>query len=170
MNSEDIWRELHDLFDTDDGSLPEIRIENLSRPGVVRVFARLQQYCRKGIKGTFWSKEGQKDTPVDSVPNAALLLTDGRAEPFHALCRELRYGGIVIPDLGVFVSDDEISLDYRMGSEWNSGNLKAFFQLLKELTELDATARVGLEKGVLRDVRKRFENTWKTFMQDTAVT
>ncbi len=169
MNSDDIWKELHDLFDTDDGSLPEIRIANLSKQEVVRVFGRLQQYCRN-INGTFWSKKDQEDRSIDSVPNAALLVTDGRAEAFHVLCSQLHYAGIAIPDLGVCVSDDEISLDYRMSSQWNSENLRAFFQLLKELAELSANARVRLEKGVLEDVRKKFEDTWATFMRNTAVT
>jgi hypothetical protein len=170
MNRQDLWKELHDLFDTDDGSLPEIRIADLSKLGVASIFAKLQGLCPGGVDGNFWSNEAQKDRRVDSVPNAAQLVIDDRSEPFHALCHELDYGGIRIPDLGVFVSDDEISLDYRMGSEWNANNLGAFLQLLKELTQLDANASISLERSVLRDVRKRFEDTWKAFMENTSAT
>lgn len=37
MEAEQLWKELHYLFDTDDGSLPEIQIQNLSPDDVIAI-------------------------------------------------------------------------------------------------------------------------------------
>ncbi len=34
-----LWSELHDLFDTDDGDLPDIDVEDLSRDEVKSIYA-----------------------------------------------------------------------------------------------------------------------------------
>ena len=38
MDSFHIWENLHDLFDTDDGSLPEIELKNLRREHIGDIF------------------------------------------------------------------------------------------------------------------------------------
>jgi hypothetical protein len=169
MTAEQIWRELHDLFDTDDGSLPEIWITNLSKQGVAIVFASLQERCPGSTTNTtFWYLEDEKEELVNSVPNAATLVAEGRAAAFHFLCQGLKHKETVIPDLGVFVSDDHISLDYRMGAEWNAAKIEALFGILKDLTRLDVNAKVCLEQGVLRNVQAQFQRTWNRFLRDTA--
>jgi hypothetical protein len=49
--------ELHDLFDTDDGSLPEVRVDSADKQAVIRAFAKLrvrgQDVTHRG--STFWS-------------------------------------------------------------------------------------------------------------------
>jgi hypothetical protein len=37
-----LWAELHDLFDTDDGSLPEVRVEFADKRAVITAFAELR--------------------------------------------------------------------------------------------------------------------------------
>ncbi|HXG64233.1 MAG TPA: hypothetical protein VNO70_03940 [Blastocatellia bacterium] len=166
MEAEQLWKELHYLFDTDDGSLPEIWIMNLSQAGVVAIFSYLQHNCHNlANNAVFWSIEDQQDKPIDSVPNAAALVIQGRAEPFHFLCQGLTYDGIVIPDMGVFVFDDQINLDYRMGDEWDAPKLKALFGILKELKGMDAGAKITIEDYALRTVRKHFETIWERFLQ-----
>jgi len=166
MKAEQLWEALHQLFDTDDGSLPEIRLLNLSPKGVVAIFSYLQHSCRSSANNqVFWSREDQQDKPINSVANAATLVVEGRAEPFHCLCQGLAYDGEELPDIGVFVFDDQVALDYRMGQEWNAGKLKALFGLLKELTSIDQGAEVSLEDNVLPKVRKHFERTWEKFLQ-----
>lgn len=166
MEAEELWKELHDLFDSDDGSLPEIWITNLSQVGVVAGFHYLQHACHSIADNTvFWSIEEQQDKPIDSVPNAAALVVAGHAEPFHFLCGGLTYGGEAIPNLGVCVFDDQIKLDYRMGEEWNGAKLEALFGILKELKRIDPGAKVTIEDYALAKVRKQFETTWERFLQ-----
>jgi hypothetical protein len=166
MDTEQLWQELHDLFDTDDGSLPEIQIRNLASDEVIAIFDYLQNACHQLAKSaSFWSIEDQEDKPINSVPNAAALVTQGRAEAFHVLCQELNYGGEVIPDIGVFVFDDQINLDYRMGAEWNAGKLKALFEILQEIIRIAPAAKITIEEYALQKVRKHFEETWKRYLQ-----
>jgi hypothetical protein len=166
MEAQQLWKELHDLFDTDDGSLPEIQIQNLSSDEVITIFDYLKNACHHlSNNARFWSVEDQESKPINFVPNAAALVTQGRAEPFHVLCHGLSYGGEVIPDLGVFVFDDQISLDYRMGAEWNAARLKALFGTLRQIKQLAPAVKIGLEKNVLREVGVRFEVTWKKYLE-----
>jgi hypothetical protein len=168
MEAEQLWEELHYLFDTDDGSLPEISIMNLSKDGVVAIFSYLQCNCHNiANNASFWSIEDQQDKPIDSVPNAAALVVQRRAEPFHFVCEGLAYMGQVIPDIGVFVFDDQINLDYQMGQEWNATKLKALFGILKDLKRIEAGAKVSIEHYALPKVRKHFETTWERFLQAT---
>jgi hypothetical protein len=166
MEPDQLWKELHYLFDTDDGSLPEIWIVNLSKEGVVAIFSYLQNACRAIASGAvFWSLEDQQEKPINSVPNAADLVAQGRAEPFHFLCQALTYEGVVLPDIGVFVFGDQIALDYRMGKEWDAVKLNALFGILKEVKRIDSGARISIEDYALPQVRKQFETTWRRFSE-----
>jgi hypothetical protein len=166
MEPDQLWKELHYLFDTDDGSLPEIWIVNLSKEGVVAIFSYLQKACRTIAGGSvFWSLEDQQERPINSVPNAADLVVQDRAESFHFLCQGLTYEGTVLPDIGVFVFGDQIALDYRMGKEWNAVKLRALFGILKEAKRIDSRARISIESYASPQVRKQFETMWRKFSQ-----
>ncbi|HEU4387011.1 MAG TPA: hypothetical protein VFV34_04395 [Blastocatellia bacterium] len=166
MEAEQLWKEVHHLFDTDDGSLPEIWIVNLSKQGVVAIFSCLQNACRAIANGTvFWSLEDQQERPIKSVPNAADLVVQGRAEPLHFLCQGLTYEGVVLPDIGVFVFGDQIALDYRMGKEWDAVKVNALFGILKEAKKLDSRARISIEDYAAPQMRKQFEKTWRRFSE-----
>jgi hypothetical protein len=166
MEAQHLWKELHNLFDTDDGSLPEIWLSELSPNGVVAIFSYLQNAgdCISN-DSSFWSIEEQRDKAINSVPNAAALVVEGLAEPFHCLCQGLTFEGIQIPDLGVFIFDDHITLDYRMGEEWNAKKLKALFGILKELKWICPEAKVSIEDYALAKVRRHFESTWEKYLQ-----
>lgn len=166
MEAKELWKELHHLFDTDDGSLPEIWLSDLSPDGVVAIFAHLQNASDRIMSGSsLWVIEEQQDKPVNSVPNAASLVVQGLAEPFHCLCQGLTCNGAVIPDLGVFVLENQIVLDYRMGEEWNAQKLNALFGLLTELKRIHPTAKVSIEESALKNVRNHFEETWERFFR-----
>lgn len=164
-----LWKELHYLFDTDDGSLPEIRITRLSPDGVAAIFSYITRTgrCTEGTS-EFWSLEEQQTKPIDSVPNAAVLVTKNLATPFHFVCRGLNCNGVTVPDIGVFVFQEEIALDYRMGEEWDAAKLEAFFGILKELQTLDAGARVCLEDGTLPSAQQHFETAWFKYVASTS--
>lgn len=136
---------MHDLFDTDDGSLPEIRIDFASNSSTVAGYGILAR--RGAIAGdnpSFWSIAHQAERPLESVENAAALVVAGEAESFHVVFRGIRAEGAVIPDLGVFVFPDQLALDYRMGSEWGPPELGALFLLVSELVALEPGASVSL--------------------------
>jgi hypothetical protein len=166
MEPEELWKELHYIFDTDDGSLPEIWIMNLSQEGVVAIFAFLQHACGTiANSAVFWSLEDHQEQPINSVPNAADLVVKARAEPFHFVCEGLTYKSVVLPEIGVFVFGDQIALDYKMGKEWDAVKLNALFGILKELKRTDSRARISIEDYALPKVRKQFETTWRRFSE-----
>ena len=89
---------------------------------------------------TFWSVTDLKDCPLNSVPNAAALVVSREAKPFHFVLGNVDMSGVRLPDLGVFVFDDQIAIDYRMGEEWRSTELRALFELLLK----NLSARSGI--------------------------
>ena len=168
MKAEDLWKELSYLFKTCDDSLSEIRLTNLSSDGVAAIFSYLQHSCRRiSNESTFWNIEAQKSETITSVPNAAALVVEGCAEAFHCLCQGPTHKQIVIPDLGVFVFDDQINLDYRMGEEWDATKLEALFGILREVKRIDPACKVTIGDYALRRVRLHFEATWERFLQAT---
>jgi hypothetical protein len=86
-----LWNDLHDLFDTDDGSLPEIWITNLSADGISTIYDMIRTVA-KTLPGqpTFWDKRRDQASLLASVPNAARLVAENLAEPFHFLRRVSR--------------------------------------------------------------------------------
>lgn len=132
-----LWNQLHDLFDTDDGSLPDIELNNLTAEEIENIYAYLRLNSKIVSCGAyFWSITTQEEVPVDSVENAASLVVRGEAEGFHILVGGLTFGETVIPDLGIFVFKDSISLDYRMGQEWGSAEVDALFALFSKIREI----------------------------------
>jgi hypothetical protein len=129
--SESVWELLHEHFETDDGSLPDIYIRNVSSEGVVRIWNSLREHS-SGIAGeaTLWHDGEARRLNVNSVENAADLVISGAAEPFHVVLRGVSFEGTSIPDLGVFVFLDEVDLDYRMGPEWSRSGVEALLRLL----------------------------------------
>jgi len=86
----------------------------------------------------------------------------GGAEPFHVLAPGLQFAGVVIPDLGVFVWPDEVTLDYRMGPEWGRRQLLALFELLRQLVAATG-GRMGLGQHVLPAVDRLFVGEWEAY-------
>jgi hypothetical protein len=169
MIGEVLWSELHDLFDTDDGSLPEVRVDFTRRDGVTLGYALLRSRAGSLVgKASFWSKTRNEECLLDSVSNAAALVTSGEAEAFHVVLGGIQSRGVTIPDLGVFVFEDQLALDYRMGAPWGPGELHALFELLADLTRLDPGASLSLEPGMFLDVVARFQNAWQRWNADQA--
>ena len=115
---DNLWEQVKDCFDTDDGSLPGIEIQKLSPAGVAAIYAMLRR--RSQVVGTaeFWSLAKEASVPVDSLLNAAALVAVGEAEAFHHCIENLISADVKLPVLGVFVFNDTIELDYRMGRDW----------------------------------------------------
>ena len=165
-----LWSELCDLFDTDDGSLPEVRVDYMDSAATVSGYALLRGRAARVVSenACFWSKTHSADRPLDSVSNAAVLVVSGEAEAFHVVLGGIQSRGVTIPDLGVFVFPDQLAFDYRMGPAWGPKELEALFELLGELIALDPHASLSLEEGVLATVVSRFQNVWRRWVAEHA--
>ena len=171
-----LWNDLHEMFDEDDGSLPEIRVQYSNTSAPVEGFQLIQHLSETNRRAhnapsepTFWSVPEQEERRVDSVPNAAALVVSGDAEPFHLVFSGIEIDGTSIPDLGVYVFPDELALNYRMGPEWGPEQVNALFSLLHELTQIDRGARLTLEDGVVPEWIHRFEGAWSQWVRERAV-
>jgi hypothetical protein len=136
-----IWSAVWACFDTDDGSLPGIEITKLSPAGVSAIYAMLRRRSRLcGDPPSFWSRTKNAPVLVDSVLDAAAFVAAGEADAFQHCIEGVAAGGVELPVLGVFVWQDIVKLDYRMGREWGPAQVFGFFELLRDCCTLDAGA------------------------------
>jgi hypothetical protein len=57
--------------------------------------------------------------------------------------------GKCVPDLGVFVlSNDYISLDYRMGKSWNHESVIGLFEIMREIESLSKNTLITHEGNI----------------------
>ncbi|WP_337176770.1 hypothetical protein [Paludisphaera sp.] len=159
----DAWKKLRSLFDTDDGSLPEIRLAGLSRDGVARVFDLIRSRATLDSDAVFWHRALDREELLGAHRDPAGMVASGEAEPFHFVASGISAGGTILPDLGVFVFSDEVALDYRMGPEWGEAELGALFELLRILTAAAPEARVELDDHGLPEVERLFLDEWAAY-------
>src|SRR5258708_1966696 len=132
----DAWDRLRWLFEVDDGGLYDIRLSGLDELGLAKAFEFGRSRACIAPNATFWHTVLNCEQRVADYPDAAHLIVDGVAEPFHVLATGLLFDGVGVPDLGVFVWPDELTFDYRMGPQWGSPQLLALFELLRQLVAM----------------------------------
>jgi hypothetical protein len=161
---DNLWEEVGVCFDTDDGSLPDIEVENLSPAGVSAVYIMIRRRSRlHGGSPEFWSRSRNESMLVDSVSDAAGLVAAGEAEGFHHCVEGLVAGGVELPILGVTVWPDCVVLDYQMGREWGSAQVAGFFELLRDCCSLDSTAVVMPARYDGPPYSDRFLRAWSSY-------
>jgi hypothetical protein len=162
-----LWSTFHSIFATDDGSLPEITIAHITPAGLADMWMYLRKAAvRYAGDDWFWHHATEHETPLDSVPNAAALVITGEAEIFHTVLNGISFFGSVIPDLGVFVFQDAISLDYRMGHDWNAANLRALFELLRQIQNIEPSAHISLSPTFFHSKwRAEFRTAFVAYIQ-----
>jgi hypothetical protein len=163
----DAWDRLRWLFDTDDGALYDIRLTSLDESGVAAAFEFVRSRSAVTPDALFWHTGLERDQRVADYPDAARLVVRGVADPFHVLAPGLEFAGTVIPDLGVFVWPDEVTLDYRMGPEWGRPQLLALFELLRQLAAMTGGS-VSLGRHVLPNVDAQFVSEWQAYCAECA--
>jgi len=127
--------ELADYFNSDDGSLPEIEVHFENGEEVVTGLKHLFAHGAHDVSAggaALWMKDSG-ETRSFQGPSDAELVTAGVAEPFHMVLADIACAGITLPDLGVFVSSDELVFDYRMGPNWGEREIDALLMLLRGL-------------------------------------
>ena len=129
-----------------DGSLPDIEFDFGSEKCLDVAYQIVQQHSTHivSVAPYYWSNSRDVDIPIIFGQNPAEIFLAGEAQVFH-----LVFGGIKspsgknIPDLGVFVlSETMISLDYRMGEDWNSEAVEGLFEIMLLLKLLSSTTRI----------------------------
>jgi hypothetical protein len=165
-----LWQQVHELFDTDDGSLPEIRLNYADAKAAAKAYELLHARAARVVPegALIWSNVKQAPQPLESVANPAALVQSGTATPFHVVFSGIQSVGVTLPDLGVFVFPAQMALDYRMGPSWGPSQVEALFHLLVELTRLDGGASLSLEEGLNSGLATRFQQAWRRFQSEHA--
>jgi hypothetical protein len=138
-----LWDELHQLFDTDDGSLPEVVLQGLQPQSLQSSFDLLRELASPLDDQSLWHEEKRAQIPVADVPDAPMLVAEYRIPPFHLRFSGVTLEAISLPVLGAFFFQNILALDYRMGGEWNPHVLGAFVRLLGRLKTLAPEARLA---------------------------
>lgn len=127
-----------EYFATNDGSLPEVEVTYSDSSLVPQAFQYLFDHGAKNVTvdgGYLWIKATQSGKPF-SGPQDALLVSSGAAEGFHVVLSGLYGTRGQIPDLGVFVFTNSLTLDYRMGAQWGQDQIYSLLELLRQLRDL----------------------------------
>jgi hypothetical protein len=160
-----LWEQVHCCFDEDDGSLPSVAIESLSASEVGLIF---EAFTREGRVTTeepvFHDQQTDQMLPLNSVSNAAKLVGDLKASPFHLAFGGVTSNGQELPELGVLFFQDSIAVDYRMGKAWDSTKVLAFFTWLKHLVGLTESGKVVACTSDGPPSPEKFDAAWQAFL------
>lgn len=136
------WPILRHLFEVDDGSLPDIFIKDLSSEQIVAVYEWLRVESSGTGDSTLWRIDLQQDVLVRNVPHPARDFVQGRVDSFRHCLAGLRVGDVELPPLTVSVESGGLSMDYRMGPDWNEQTLRALLELLRRVWAMAPHARI----------------------------
>ena len=158
------WEEIRRLFEDDSGIFPEICICNLAGEAVVAAFSHIKSIT-KGVVGKpyFFDRRDGIEKSLLAEENPAGLVVKGEAEPFHFLIRGLEISGARLPDLGVFILQNAVSLDFEPGQEWRANQAWGLLTLLKHLSSLGEKSSspagppfLRLEEIISPEIRRDF--------------
>ena len=167
VSKEELWSRTKCNFEVNDGSLPTVELSPLSGDEVASIYAFLRGRSRLASENsTFWDHGLNRDRPIDDVPNAALLVSNGSAAAFHFTVDGVHEADSEIPCLGVHVFMDCIAIDYQMGPEWNAQNVYAFFQLLKSIFTQARAGSLQPDKGEGPPKPELFMAAWRDVLAE----
>ena len=139
--------EVRNILKENDGSLPDVEFDFGTAPIAVTAYALVQNRATAAESsfGHYWSKSRSIDCPIVFGENPALAFVDGDAEPFHVCFGGIKSSaGSAIPPLGFYVLDrGAVSLDIRMGPEWNSEAIAGLFELMRDLCGLSSPVSIS---------------------------
>lgn len=132
-------------FGKDDGSLPAIYFDDLTSNEVVDIYRYLRSISSVAPEDkTVWDTALEKDVALNAISDPGKDLVLGRIEPFSHYLDGLKFQGVVIVDLSIFVFTNSIELFYRMGEHWAKDQIEAVFSLTAHLKKMCATPDVYL--------------------------
>lgn len=138
MSAQDHLVEALSVLKKDDGSLPEIRIA-IEPSSADQIYAYLKSRS-SGFShrhSTYWSTALCRDVEIKWSDSASELVRLAESQSFHVV-----FGGVLsetgktVPDLGAFMSTNELIVDYPMGSEWKESSVAGFFEIISSLLEI----------------------------------
>lgn len=156
-----LWNEIHEMFDTDDGTFPEICICNLSAAEVINGYLLIRRHTDFLIGNpSFFNLEAGCEMRIDNVENPAKMVCENTARPFYFMVRNLHFADGCLNELGVFILDNAIALDYQKGPLWGELQIETLLVLINKLKN-DSHAFIKLEDAVSLSDQQRLESVLK---------
>jgi hypothetical protein len=137
-----LWEDVKQFFEVDDGLLPEIYIERLSNHELVSAYEWIMSRCTVARTSSVWSIEQQTDICITELCCPAQDFVEGRIESFRHGLADLHMDGVLLPELSVCIDQGTLSFDYRPGADWNEQAVLALFSLLRAIKTLAPNASV----------------------------
>ncbi len=165
------WEKIRTLFENDSGIFPEICICNLSGEAVVEIFNHIKSLTKTYVgKPCFFDRRESREKLLLSETDPAGMVVKGEAEPFHFLVRGLEISKTRLPDLGVFILQNAVSLDFEPGQDWGEFQAYGLLTLLRDLSELGKNCStsagalfIRLEDIISPEIRQEFLKVFGDF-------
>lgn len=138
----ELWEKVHHLFDTDDGSLPDIFIENITENESIKIYSWVLSLTQPQKDANVWSIKDNKVILITDLVNPAQEYVQGNIESFRHCLEEFIFYGINIPQLSISIGETGIDLDYRMGKEWGEKEVIALFEFLFQIIVIAPNAKI----------------------------
>jgi len=136
------WSMVRNLFEVNDGSLPDIFVEDLTQTEIIEIYEWLMSQAQIARDPTAWSPSENRDIPLREIENPIRAYFAGSIESvFHCLSG-LSINGVLLPELSVMIEPTAVSFDYRMGPEWREPELLALFHMLRSILRIAPSARI----------------------------
>jgi hypothetical protein len=169
MSSMPPWLQIADLFDVDDGSLPDVFVDNLSPEQLEQIYIWVMSQCVVVGDPSAWHVTQEKDIPLRAISAPARAFTNGEIETFRHGLGGLAIGGCELPLLTVSLETPRcMSFDYRSGSEWNERTINAFLQFVLGIREQAPNARIShTDEGIWERPNSKFTAALDQFHAET---
>ena len=153
-----LWNTTHDIFDTEDGKYSEICICSLSPKQVVEGYNFIRSKCSR-LRGnpTLFSFETNGEIGIDECGNAAEFVSRRHAKPFHFVVATFRLGRGVLYDLGFFILDNAIAIDFQLGPLWGEREIETLMRIILEIRKNAPESFIQLPSDVNPEYRSRIE-------------
>ncbi|VAW59317.1 hypothetical protein MNBD_GAMMA11-1417 [hydrothermal vent metagenome] len=160
----DLWNHLSHLFEKDDGSLPDIFVENISEQEQEKIYSWIMSISKPYGNPIVWSNKENRDIQIADIESPVRQFVDGNIESFRFELEGLKIEGILIPQLTICVNLNEVEFDYRMGKEWGQKELKALFVFLSEIKQIAENAKIlQADEGRYENPNNEFTEAFETY-------
>ena len=152
-----LWNTTHDIFDTEE-DYSEICICSLSPEQVVSGYNFIRSISRR-LRGepTFFSLETMQEMKLDEIGNAAEYVCKRKAHPFHFVSATIRLGRGILYDLGFFILDNAIAIDFKRGPLWGELEIETLMRIILAIRENAPESYIQLQSTANPTYRGRLE-------------
>lgn len=163
----EFWSNLRRILREKDGALPDIELNGLSRDEVVLGYDLIRNASNRisSKDPSYWSIPNNKDISIKFEDNPAKDVVQGKAEGFH-LCFDgvQSPSGKIMPELGVFVFNDSLNIDYRMGEGWTDEAIEGLLDILYALFQNCKNMKLSHKGNMFDPDGSIFEESWIAYI------